>query len=98
MPKQLYIPLPCTEARRSMIERQLGPQQQRAVRAQRCRPVQDRGQDRWLLRQAPASTCVNKMEAQAWPVVHAQLATVEIRQLGILLSATCLMPYARLMA
>ena len=25
MPKQLYIPLPCAEARRSMIERQLGP-------------------------------------------------------------------------
>jgi len=25
MPKQLYIPLPCAEARRSMMERQLGP-------------------------------------------------------------------------
>ena len=25
MPKQLYIPLPCPEARRAMIERQLGP-------------------------------------------------------------------------
>ena len=25
MPKQLYIPLPCAEARRAMIERQLGP-------------------------------------------------------------------------
>ena len=25
MPKQLYIPLPCGEARQSMIERQLGP-------------------------------------------------------------------------
>ena len=24
MPKQLYIPLPCSEARRSMIERQIG--------------------------------------------------------------------------
>ena len=25
MPKQLYIPLPCADARRSMIERQIGP-------------------------------------------------------------------------
>lgn len=25
MPKQLYIPLPCAEARQSMVERQLGP-------------------------------------------------------------------------
>lgn len=25
MPKQLYIPLPCDEARQSMVERQLGP-------------------------------------------------------------------------
>lgn len=25
MPKQLYIPLPCAEARRQMILRQLGP-------------------------------------------------------------------------
>lgn len=25
MPKQLYIPLPCAAARKSMIERQLGP-------------------------------------------------------------------------
>ena len=25
LPKQLYIPLPCAHARRSMIERQLGP-------------------------------------------------------------------------
>ena len=25
LPKQLYIPLPCAEARRAMIERQLGP-------------------------------------------------------------------------
>ena len=25
MPKQLYIPLPCADARRSMIQRQIGP-------------------------------------------------------------------------
>ena len=25
MPKQLYIPLPCAEARESMLRRQLGP-------------------------------------------------------------------------
>ena len=25
LPKQLYIPLPCADARRAMVERQLGP-------------------------------------------------------------------------
>lgn len=62
MPKQLYIPLPCGEARRSMVLRQLGPggcvveRQASRVEGSLSAPCwHENKEDRYGLASAPAS-------------------------------------------